>query len=389
MISAGGHFTFGVTGSARPYLREGWSLIEADFTWTEGNRSTLSIPFDPQTGTLVVEIGVNPMVVPPVLRQQRLIVTINSVELADEIIAGACTLGLEMPESALRGRTMLDIVLDCPDAVSPTTLGENPDPRQLGFAVNDLLLLWTPPTPDFTPIERPPLPSNAVGGIKAAVRFCTALEPADLVSQFESLGHNCEFGLMQRAVGAEPLGLLRFAAVLPHHLLRGLDNAFEGIGERARLRVFTERLRAREEYLVRDDLFGIHFHTNTYVGEAEPDDVATKLATHLQFLRRKFQERLEDGGLFVLQHQAVRSVAQALPVLNLLRSYGPAALLYVVEDRSIAPGTVRQERTDLFRGHTNNLPPMYEADTINIEAWLSICANTYRLWRESGGGNPP
>jgi hypothetical protein len=192
---------------------------------------------------------------------------------------------------------------------------------------------------------------------------------------------------MQRAVGAEPLGLLRFAAILPHHLLRGLDTAFEGIGERSRLRVFTERLRAREEYLVRDDLFGIHFHTNVYVGEADEDEVAAKLAPHLQFLRRKFQERLEDGGLFVLQHQAVRSVAQALPVLNLLRSYGPAALLYVVEDRTIAPGTVRQERIDLFRGHTNNLPPMYEADTINIEAWLSLCANTYRLWREAGGGH--
>jgi hypothetical protein len=386
MIEAAGHFTFGITGSARPYLREGWSMIEADFTWTDGARSVMFLPFSPRKGDLVIEIGVDPMVVPPVLREQRLSIDVNGVRVCEENVAGACTLGLEVPGEAVSGCSVLEIVLHCPDAVSPQSLGDNPDTRVLGFAVQDVLLLVVPPEPVFVPVMRPPLPAHAVGGMEAAARFCTALDASDLVCQFESLGHNCEFGLMQRRLGAEPLGLLRFAAVLPHHLLRGLDSAFEGLGERARLRVFTERSRAREEYLVRDDAYGIHFHTNIHVGEAEPDSVADKLAIHLQFLRRKFQERLEQGGLFVLQHKAVRSVAQALPVLNLLRSYGPGVLLYVVEDRSVAAGTVVQERADLFHGYTDNLPPMYEADTINVPAWLSLCANTYRLWREGGGG---
>src|SRR5436305_104536 len=33
----------------------------------------------------------------------------------------------------------------------------------------------------------------------------------DLATRFESLGDNCEFGILQRLEGAEPLGLLRWA----------------------------------------------------------------------------------------------------------------------------------------------------------------------------------
>jgi len=39
------------------------------------------------------------------------------------------------------------------------------------------------------------------------------LDDRDLVLQFESIGDNCELGLVQRRAGSEPLGLLRFARV--------------------------------------------------------------------------------------------------------------------------------------------------------------------------------
>ena len=33
----------------------------------------------------------------------------------------------------------------------------------------------------------------------------------EMLLEFESLGDNCEFGLVQRHFGAEPISLLRFA----------------------------------------------------------------------------------------------------------------------------------------------------------------------------------
>ena len=41
--------------------------------------------------------------------------------------------------------------------------------------------------------------------------FPTSWSDHDLVLDFESVGDNCELGIFQRRVGAEPLGLLRFA----------------------------------------------------------------------------------------------------------------------------------------------------------------------------------
>jgi hypothetical protein len=249
----------------------------------------------------------------------------------------------------------------------------------------------------FAPASRPPLPLAAAGGIDEAVRFCTALAPADLVQKFESLGHNCEFGLMQRAAGAEPLGLLRFAGISMHNLLRGLDMAFEGIDDATRLRAYTERGRLGEEYIIRDDLYSAAFHTRHLQGEIAPEALVAKFAAHLAFLRRQFQGLLEDGSkIFVLQRPGLRSQAEVLPLLNLLRSHGPNTLLYVTE-HDIAPdgttvqkqpaGTVEQERVDLFHGYIDELAPLYQAERFNLSAWLSICANTYRMWREQGKGS--
>ncbi len=44
----------------------------------------------------------------------------------------------------------------------------------------------------------------------AAVSAVEQITLQDLMLQFESLGQNCEFGLVQRRAGADPLGLLRF-----------------------------------------------------------------------------------------------------------------------------------------------------------------------------------
>lgn len=43
----------------------------------------------------------------------------------------------------------------------------------------------------------------------------TDMLPSELVARFESLGDNCEFGLVQRHFGAEPVGVFRFPTPKP------------------------------------------------------------------------------------------------------------------------------------------------------------------------------
>ncbi len=65
----------------------------------------------------------------------------------------------------------------------------------------------------------------------------------DLMLRFAALGDNCEFGLVQRQAGAEPLGLLRFAGFhIPAErrlgrLIEALDREFEGVGRPETVRV--------------------------------------------------------------------------------------------------------------------------------------------------------
>lgn len=64
--------------------------------------------------------------------------------------------------------------------------------------------------------------------------------------RFESLGQNCEFGLLQRRCGAEPLGLLRFSSVRLERLIHGIRANFEGIDAPNDVRLHCEK--GRDEF---------------------------------------------------------------------------------------------------------------------------------------------
>ena len=92
----------------------------------------------------------------------------------------------------------------------------------------------------------------------------TALPMRELMMQFESLGADpggCEFGLVQRTFGAEPLGLLRWATIGAANLTDALNVGFEGVGDPANTELAVAAQGTREEYTVRDRRFGMLMHT--------------------------------------------------------------------------------------------------------------------------------
>jgi hypothetical protein len=90
--------------------------------------------------------------------------------------------------------------------------------------------------------------------------------------------------------------------------------------------------------------------------------------------------------IFVFQHPDAKSIAYVRPILNILRSYGPNTLLFVTEDPAQPSGSVHQLELDLFHGYIAALAPVDRVPELDVASWISICANTYRLWRESGQG---
>ena len=130
----------------------------------------------------------------------------------------------------------------------------------------------------------------------------------------------------------------------------------------------------------------ISFHSFRYEDETTADQVRAEQGQQLRFFHRKFMEVLETGErLFVFQRPKQILAEQMLPLLNQLRSYGPNALLYVTEGGEHPPGSVEQVGYGLYHGHTSAVAPAADVGAGDLRAWLSICANAMRLWRDQMG----
>src|SRR5207237_2882630 len=108
--------------------------------------------------------------------------------------------------------------------------------------------------------------------------------------RFESLGENCEFGLVQRRCGAEPLGLFRFASAPLPKLLAALEARFEGLSNPENLEVQLSS--NGREYLVTDKKFQLLYHAWVQADEMTAEEVHRREVRRLPLLVRKLAEEL-------------------------------------------------------------------------------------------------
>jgi hypothetical protein len=228
---------FGTDGNAHPFTREGWSTPEPGYLWATGPRSRLVLPGPSDPGAWDLEAEVEPFTHADRLTTQRLALSVNGVAAGAVELRDHAVLKLELPATA----DALDLVFDLPDAARPMDYAGGTDDRALGVSFKRLLLTQAV-------ADTPPIPRPAVHSAEAAD------DPAKLMLGFESLGENCEFGLVQRRCGAEPLSLLRFASAPLPQLLAALHARFQGLGDAASIGV--ELSPNGREYMIRDATFG-------------------------------------------------------------------------------------------------------------------------------------
>ncbi len=390
MIKTAAQLVFGAGGNAAACLLDGWADADEDGRWCLGPQAGLRVPLVPGEGDLLAEFVLAPLVRPPALTGQRLTLLANGVPVGDALIRIESAVGFRIGRQVLPGVGEVELTICSPDATSRAELGAGRDARPLGFDMREMRLMWVPPeAPAFARRMAPlPAPDGALpGAMEPAVQTVTGLAVQDLMLQMESLGYNCELGLVQRRCGAEPLGLLRFAGISARHLLEGLDFCFDGIDDPAELRLYPN-WEGPSEWVGRNLRYDLHWHTHRPVVEAERAAVLADEAKKLRFKLRRFVEVLETGQkLFVYQRPEHDEPAHVLPILNVLRSHGDNALLFLAVNHAAPPGSVDRLSADLYRGNLARVPPTNWSDDSDLRAWISICANAYRLWRETGRGD--
>jgi hypothetical protein len=224
--------------------------------------------------------------------------------------------------------------------------------------------------------------------IQAARSASTSLklEIRDVMLRFESLGSGCEFGLVQRRFGAEPLGLLRWGAIPAPALVAALKARFEGIGNPACVKLFE--FGASNEYFYRDEQYAMEMHTFLPANPANYERIFAQQCRRAQFLARKLLEDLEcedeEAKIFVYKrHTGSIADDEAFALHAALCKYGRNTLLCVrPEDEGHPNGTIIEKRAGLLIGYLDGLSPTSLEREIKYESWLSLCIATYERVRK-------
>ncbi|WP_419727961.1 tetratricopeptide repeat protein [Lichenicola sp.] len=206
------------------------------------------------------------------------------------------------------------------------------------------------------------------------------IDPRELLMKFESLGYNCEFGIVQRHFGAEPLSLLRWTATEPDLLAEALNNRLEGVGLPEYTRIVLD-----SDYRTKDTRYFMLMHTFILPSQATPEELLPKFCKRLQYLRSKLLDDLRAAEKIFL-YKAVDPLtdAQIMPLWHAVSACGPNTLVVArIADETNAPGTVRVVEPGLIVGYfdrTSTTDPSFDI-------WLAICRRSHALWQASHGAH--
>ena len=200
-----------------------------------------------------------------------------------------------------------------------------------------------------------------------------------LVARFESIGENCELGLVQRRVGFERMSLLRFVGVHDAPALaRAIETDFAGFAEGDTLRASVRD----GEWIVEVDGVHLDAHTGRPAGTISHDAILAQERTRLRFLADKFLEDLrEPERVFVYRSlRGGRGGPDGLRGMDALydamrsRGASPTLLWVSPADEEHPADTVERVRGALYRGWIGHMTPHFNAFLYDTDAWLNFLA---------------
>ena len=213
------------------------------------------------------------------------------------------------------------------------------------------------------------------------------LAMADLASLFESLGDNCELGLVQRLLGAEPVSLYRFAAVRPALMLDLLKKRFEPLGDPSHTKIDDKD----DEYIAYDDRGYFWLHTMVYKTDMLSEKQLKQQTARITILRKKLLANLSSNSrIFVFKDsEAAISDAILLRLSAALRRYANNLVLGIrLSDDHHPSGSIRHLTEHviigyidrMFVGNTNRETlgtDVHHPDHIDLSGWSSILEKAF------------
>jgi hypothetical protein len=196
-----------------------------------------------------------------------------------------------------------------------------------------------------------------------------------------SLGSNCEFGFVQRFVGAEPMSLFRWTSAPAAKLIKALRRRFAGLDARDALNI---EVNSDGEFVVEDKVYGFRHHT--FVSEfdgATLERVGRNEYIRVGVLTKTLIEELrEQKKLFVYHDAGESDVTVIRRLVRALKSYGDNTLLWIVAapDPSLI-GAAKLIEPGLIQGFVSGFQSGVIKDVSpHLPSWLAAAHEAHRIW---------
>lgn len=211
----------------------------------------------------------------------------------------------------------------------------------------------------------------------------------EVAASCESVGRNCEFGLVQRRLGLEPVSLLRWGGGPMDGLVKAIDTSFFGLAEA--MEGDPEPSPAafeRRRWLLTCLMFGLKFHVETDTAVATAQEAANRSRPRLKWQANKFLTRLRDGNaILVYSSRELRCADDAEPLVRAIRKRGPSRMLIVIEGDG--SGEIRDTRwPGIWAAEMPRLTELLGALHADYAMWERILVNFGRALETHGAISP-
>jgi hypothetical protein len=204
------------------------------------------------------------------------------------------------------------------------------------------------------------------------------------IGRFSALGENCEFGLVQRRLGAEPLDLFRFSCTRAGSLTSAVGEGLQDLYDPKKIDVrLMPEFGEPPVYGIFTPSYNCAFYASESGRQADFEEFVTAERRRLAFLTRKFMEDCEDGAKIFVFTARFAAAEEAAPLRDALRRHGPATLLWVSAKPQKA-GTVEVAGEGLLFGFVDRLAPVEQAKDVSLEAWKRVCLGAIGFWEQNG-----
>lgn len=257
-----------------------------------------------------------------------------------------------------------------PGATRPADLRGGGDPRTLGLAVRRIRIMPLLGSRGASVRGRRQVAVTGRSVVEAVTNAerSAGMPVHELLTRFEMICGDCWFGLMQRALGSEPLSLLRFAGATPPVIISLLETDFCGIGENISPAAAGD---GSDEWMIADAI-GLNYHSGKSLAVAVGEVVAAE-RKKTAFLRRKLLDDLSVGDkIFLVVDRFNQPPETAMSIFLALRRVSSAAMLWVQPmPFGQPPGSVVELADGLFAGFLD-LRAGPTVGGMPIGGWLSV-----------------